>query len=52
MKTGVRNQLRDHKGKASVRKGLNRSHRRQARLDIREGYEPQRNRRNLDYAIA
>lgn len=50
-KTSVRNQLRGREGKAAVRKGLNRSYRRQAKLDLREGHEPRRNRRDLDYVI-
>lgn len=51
MKTSVRNQLRDRNGKAAVRRTLNRRDRRQARMDIHEGYLPRRTRHSLDYVL-
>lgn len=51
MKTAVRAQIREHKGKAAVRRDLNRSFRRQARLDLRQGYEPARKGTTLERVL-
>lgn len=49
---GRRSHVRGRVNKASVRRDLNRAARRQARQDLYEGYEPARDRRNLDYVLA
>lgn len=51
MKTAVRDQIRNHKGKAAVRRDLNRNFRRQAKRDLREGYEPARKGSTLERVL-
>lgn len=51
MKTAVRNQLRDHEGRNTARKAENRRLRRQGRVDLAQGYEPQPFRRSLERVL-